>query len=60
MNRMFSNCFDFNQSVANFNTSSVISMSSMFSNCMDFNQSVINFDTVLVEDMSSMFVLFCI
>jgi surface protein len=52
---MFYGCSSFNQSVSNFDTSSVTNMQYMFSGCSSFDQSVSNFDTSLVTTMFYMF-----
>jgi surface protein len=52
---IFSGCAAFNQSVNNWDTSSVTKMNELFSGCTSFNQSVSNWDVSKVTDMSNMF-----
>lgn len=54
MANMFNECKLFNQSVATFDTSGVVSMQSMFQGCSVFNQSV-NFDCSACTNIGQMF-----
>jgi uncharacterized repeat protein (TIGR01451 family) len=55
MNSMFARAINFNQSIGNWNTGSVIYMSYMFSGATSFNQNISSWNTGAVTDMNSMF-----
>jgi len=52
---MFSNAWDFNQPIGNWNTSNVIEMNNMFTGASSFNQPIGNWNTGNVTNMSGMF-----
>ena len=55
MSGMFRGCRSFNQSLGNWNVSSVTNMSGMFRGCRSFNQSLEKWDVSKVTNMNEMF-----
>ena len=52
---MFEECWNFNQPLDKWNTSSLISTASMFKHCINFNQNINNWDVSKLEYAHSMF-----